>query len=345
MTATCCHPSSVSQWYRNKTLLIIVILAVPVLLSYVVPVLVPLRQALLGYFKTIWWAVALGLAISGIVDYYVPRQLISHVLAKPKKRTIFYAVGLGFFASVCSHGILAISIELHKKGASTPAVVAFLLASPWANLPLTIILIGFFGVVKTFYIVFSAIVVAITTGLIYQVLETRGWVEKNTKSLAINTNYSLKADIKERFKGYRFSVEQLRADLNGIRAGIVSISDMVLWWILIGVALASLSAAYIPPHLFHNYMGPTLSGLLVTLLVATVLEVCSEGMSPLAFEIYKQTGALGNSFVFLMAGVVTDYTEIGLLWHNVGRRAAIFLPIIAVPQVLLLGMLANTLFR
>jgi hypothetical protein len=43
-----------------------------------------------------------------------------------------------------------------------------------------------------------------------------------------------------------------------------------------------------------------------------------------------------------MAGVVTDYTEIGLLWTNIGKRTAIWLPIIAVPQVLLLGYLFNT---
>ena len=91
-------------------------------------------------------------------------------------------------------------------------------------------------------------------------------------------------------------------------------------------------------------MGPTVGGMLVTLALATVIEVCSEGSSPLAFEIFKQTGALGNSFVFLMAGVVTDYTEIGLLWQNVGKKTAIFLPIITVPQVILLGILANWLF-
>jgi len=94
-----------------------------------------------------------------------------------------------------------------------------------------------------------------------------------------------------------------------------------------------------------RFMGPTMIGILVTLALATVIEVYSEGSSPLAFEIYRQTGALGNSFVFLMAGVVTDYTEIGLLWTNVGRRTAIFLPLITVPQVIILGYLANIFLR
>ncbi len=91
-------------------------------------------------------------------------------------------------------------------------------------------------------------------------------------------------------------------------------------------------------------MGPTIMGLIVTLVVATIIEVCSEGSAPMAFEIFRQTRAFGNSFVFLMAGVVTDYTEIGLLWHNVGRRVAIWLPIITVPQVVILGIIANAIF-
>jgi hypothetical protein len=92
-------------------------------------------------------------------------------------------------------------------------------------------------------------------------------------------------------------------------------------------------------------MGPTFAGLAVTLVLATVIEVCSEGSSPLAFEIYRQTGALGNGFVFLMAGVVTDYTEIGLLFSNVGRRVALWMPLASVPQVILLGYLFNRFIK
>ena len=107
--------------------------------------------------------------------------------------------------------------------------------------------------------------------------------------------------------------------------------------------IASFARAFIPSHLFMEYMGPTTIGLVVTLFFATIIEVCSEGSSPLAFEIFSQTGAFGNSFTFLMAGVATDYTEIGLIWSNIGKKAAIWLPMITVPQVLIIGYLFNLL--
>ena len=42
-----------------------------------------------------------------------------------------------------------------------------------------------------------------------------------------------------------------------------------------------------------------------------------------------------------LAGVLTDYIEIGLLWSNIGRRTAISLPIITVPQIVLFGYALN----
>ena len=151
-------------------------------------------------------------------------------------------------------------------------------------------------------------------------------------------------DVKARFRSTKITSGKISAAVKGVYSGTLALSNMVLWWIFLGMGIASLVAAYAPHAFFQDYMGPSILGLLVTLLVATILEVCSEGTAPLAFEIYRQTGAFGNVFVFLMAGVVTDYTEIGLLWSNIGKREAILLPIIAVPQVVALGILANAIF-
>ncbi|MBU1062358.1 MAG: permease [Candidatus Omnitrophica bacterium] len=338
-----CLTCQKTKWYKNKIFIVLSILGVLCGLSYFLPILGPFRQSLVMYLQRIWWAVLLGLVLGGIIDHFIPREYVSHILSRPHKRTIFYSVILGFFMSACSHGILALSIELHKKGASNPAVVAFLLASPWANLPLTIMLIAFFGI-KALFIIFAAIVIAIITGLIYQFLESKGLIEINKNIIDTHKEFSIIKDLKGRFLSYRITASQLKQDIKGVYTGTISLANMVLWWILMGMGMASLASAYIPQNIFQNYMGPSVLGMFVVLIVATILEVCSEGTAPLAFEIYKQTMAFGNAFVFLMAGVVTDYTEIGLLYFNVGKRVAIWLPIITVPQVIVLGILANMIF-
>lgn len=329
-------------FYTGKVFLVCAVLAALMILSFAVPVLIPFRDSFLNYLKMIWWAVLAGMLLGGIIDHYIPREYISLLLAEQKKRTIVRAVFLGFLMSACSHGILALTIQLHKKGASNPSVVAFLLASPWANMAITVLLFGLFGI-KALFIIAAAVLIAVNTGLIFQILEKRGFIEKNAKTLPVSKDFSIMQDMRKRIQAYTFTIGALAQDAKGIINGALSLSDMVLWWILIGMGIASFAGAYIPAHVFHQFMGQTIIGLLVTLGVATVIEVCSEGSAPMAFEIFKQTGALGNSFVFLMAGVVTDYTEIGLLWHNVGRKTALWLPVVTVPQVILLGFIANKL--
>jgi len=338
-----CHHAK-KKWYKNKTLIVLGVLILLVLISEPIPVLIPFKESLMMYVQTIWWAILLGLFIGGLIEHFVPKDVISYMLSGNERKSIIHAVIMGFFMSICSHGILALSIQLYKKGAATPAVIAFLLASPWANLPLTLLLIGFYGLIKAFYIIMVAIIIAFVTGFIFQSLEKRSLVERNPNSLNVEDGFTIKESFKKRFENYHLSGSQLKADVGEIWKGSLSLADMVLWWILIGVGLASLAGAYVPSNLFQQYMGPTFGGMMVTLAVATILEVCSEGTAPLSFELFRQTGALGNSLVFLMAGVATDYTEIGLLWHNVGRKTAIWLPIITVPQIVFWGYLANLIF-
>ena len=329
-------------WYKERLYIVIIFTAILLILGIIVPFFNPFFNAFIDYLKLIWLAVIIGFLIGGIIDYFIPREYIKKYLSKHSKRTILYSIIFGFLMSACSHGILAISIELYKKGASTSSVIAFLLSSPWANLPITILLFSFFGV-KALFIIISALIIALITGLIYQVLEQKGLVECNIHN-GDNTDlreFSIIQDIKKRWKAYIFNFQNNIDALKGTLKGSWSLTKMVMWWLIIGMVMASFARAYIPNHIFIEYMGPTVLGLFITLFFATIIEVCSEGSSPLAFEIFNQTGAFGNSFTFLMAGVATDYTEIGLIWHNIGRKTALWLPIITVPQILILGFIFN----
>ena len=339
----CCHQDNKS-FFKSKLFLVSAITLVFIFLSYFWAPLTSFRNILFHYAGSIWWAVLLGLFLGGIIEHYIPREYISKVLARKSPLTILNAVCLGFLMSACSHGILALSIQLHKKGASNPAVVSFLLASPWANFAVTMMLLSLFGL-KGLLIIVAAVIIAINTGLIFMLLEKKGWIEQNKNIVPVAQDYSIINDFRSRLNNYKFNQSSIAADFKGVLTGMLTLAEMVLGWIILGVLLASLAGAFIPVHFFHKFMGPTLFGLIVTLVIATVIEVCSEGSSPLAFEIYRQTGALGNSFVFLMAGVVTDYTEIGLLWSNLGWRVALWMPLVTVPQVILLGYIFNLFLK
>ncbi|MDJ0700462.1 MAG: permease [Woeseiaceae bacterium] len=333
MSSHCCHaekqPAGLPK--PGKRLLVVGGVFVAVLLLSFLQPLAALNESLLGYLAIIWWAVLLGLVLGGVIDYFVPDGFIVRLLGQRRKTTLINAVLAGFLMSACSHGILAIAIQLYKKGASVPAVITFLLASPWANLPMTVLLFGFFGW-RAAYFVLGAMAVALVTGLVFTLLDGMRMIEGPAGDVdATDVSW-------DRVRNFDFG-----ESVKGVAAGSISLANMVLWWILIGILAAALIGAYVPEHFFMQWLGPDFAGMLVTLLFATVIEVCSEGTSPLAFEIYNKVGVLGNPFVFLMAGVATDYTEIGLIWTNIGKRTAIWLPIVTVPQILALGFLFNYL--
>ena len=328
----CCHETGVAEpgipAVGKKLRLFGGIFLVLLLVSFLEP-LAALNESLLDYLGIIWWAVLLGLVLGGCIDYFVPDGFVVRLLGRDSRFTLINAVLAGFLMSACSHGILAIAIQLYKKGAGVPAVITFLLASPWANLPMTVLLFGFFGW-KAAYFVFGAMAIALVTGAVFTLLDRLRLIEGPSEQAAPG-NLSW-----DRLTDFR-SAEAVK----GVTAGAVSLANMVLWWILIGVMAAAVIGAYVPAHWFMQYLGPDAIGMALTLLFATILEVCSEGTSPIAFEIFAKTGVLGNPFIFLMAGVATDYTEIGLLWSNIGKRTAIWLPVVTVPQILLAGYLLN----
>ena len=97
-----------------------------------------------------------------------------------------------------------------------------------------------------------------------------------------------------------------------------------------------------PEDAFATWFGASFVGLWLTLLAATVIEVCSEGATPIAADLMNRAGAPGNSFTFLMAGVATDYTELLSIRDTTKSwKIALFLPLVAVPQVMLVGFILN----
>lgn len=326
------HPRMARRWYKEPLFIAIALIWATYLIHLILSIigiylLASLFDKFFGYLCLTWWAILLGLLIGSLIEILVPEELMVNLLAKGK-RSILIAVFLGFLASACSHGILAIAVSLYKKGASTASTLAFLLAAPWANLAITVLLLALFGI-KALYIIGGAILVAVISGFIFQFLESRGLIE------------GVKA--KQKGKKIVWCWSGWASLVHGVSASFWSLAKMVVWWILLGFFLASALGVFVPGHIFHRFFGPSLLGMLATLVLASLIEVCSEGSAPLAFELFQKTGAFGNAFVFLQAGVATDFTEIGIVLTNIGKRAAVALILVTVPLILLLGFIFNSL--
>jgi uncharacterized membrane protein YraQ (UPF0718 family) len=285
-----------------------------------------------------WWGILAGIVAVGILGQ-VPKEVVAKILGKGGTFSgILRATFAGTLLDLCNHGILMVGMQLYRKGASLGQTIAFLISSPWNSLSLTLILIGLIGLNWTLAFVALSMVVGIVTGCCVDLLVRRGRLPENTAAGALPEDYRLRKGLSEVWKNIRPGSGNLgRMTREGL-----SESRMVLRWIFFGFVVAAAIRAFVPESIFQQYFGPSLLGLLLTLVATTIIEVCSEGSSPVAADLLNRAAAPGNAFTFLMAGAATDYTEIMALRETTRSwKATLALPLIATPQILFISWLLN----
>ncbi|MCB1843561.1 MAG: permease [Halioglobus sp.] len=289
-------------------------------------------------FNRMWWGIAIGIIFVGLLAR-VPRELVMGMLGRERGfGSLLRATLAGVFLDLCSHGILAVGMKLYERGASVGQVMAFLLASPWNSFSLTLILFGLIGVGWTLLFILLSLVIGLITGSVFDAQVRRGVLPENPWRAELGEAQPLPTLWREFTRSLQFS---LRGSADVLRDGFEG-SRIVIRWTLFGLVLAALIRALVPEEAFATWFGATMGGLWLTLLATTVIEVCSEGSTPIAADLMNRAGAPGNSFTFLMAGVATDYTEIMSIRDTTRSwRIALFLPLITVPQVMLIGAVLN----
>lgn len=295
-------------------------------------------HAVLGILATMWWSIALGIVIIGLMSK-VPRDFFTAIMGADKSfGGLVRAVFGGLLLDLCCHGILLVAAKLYERGVSLAQVVTFLVASPWNSVSLTLVLIALIGWKWTLLYIIGSMVIALLTGMILQALTSKGVLPSNPNSIEMTQDFKLKDELKPLFKNIKFTksgcIDILKS---GWRDG-----KMIIKWLLFGTIIAASLRTFIPAEMFADWLGPSVSGLFITLLFATVIEICSEGSAPVAGEIVTAAHAPGNGFTFLMAGVATDYTELAVIKEFTRSwTVALAIPLITVPQVLLIGWLMN----
>lgn len=288
--------------------------------------------------NTMWWGLLLGLIMVALLSK-MPREFVISILGRGDGITgILRATLAGVFLDLCNHGILMVGAKLYERGASTGQVIAFLVASPWNSFSLTLVLVALIGVPWTLAFIALSMGIAIVTGLIFDWLVQRKVLPPNPNATSLPDNFHFWRDARRGICNTNYDI----AFFQDLLVTGVKESRMVIRWILFGVVLAGLVQTFVDTENLQTYFGPTLAGLGFTVMVATLLEVCSEGSTPIAADLLTRAQAPGNSFAFLMTGVATDYTEIMVLKDTTRSwRVSLFLPLITVPQVLLISWFMN----
>ena len=336
---SCCPPKEKFDWLLWGSAALVAIGFVLALLPFELPgFLNAYAEGVYELASRMWWGVLIGLVMVGFLSK-VPREFVLSVMGWGGTFTgLVRAVLAGVLLDLCNHGILMVGAKLYERGASYGQVVAFLVASPWNGFSLTLVLVALIGIKWTIAFIAFSMVIALIAGIAFDVLERKGIITANPNKADLPEGFHFWTEAKAGLKSVRWD-GAFFADV--VKKGI-SESRMVLRWILFGIVLAVVVRAFMTGDMFSDYFGPTFLGLLATIGAATIIEVCSEGSTPLAADLITRANAPGNSFAFLMTGVATDYTEIMVLKSATGRWLnALLLPVVTVPQVLVVAYFLN----
>lgn len=333
-----CPPKGRIDWLLYGSLGLIAVGIVLHFLPVHIPFFSMFGHAATELMSIMWWGIVLGIIAVGVM-HHVPKEYFNAMLGRGDTfGGLIRAAVAGLVLDLCSHGVLMIGAKLYERGASLAQVMTFLIATPWNSLTVTLILIALIGWQWTLIFIAGSLLIAIMTGMIYQLLVKRGVLPSNPHSFDLPTDFEIIPDAKRRLKAFRPS----RAWTKSVLVHGWTDGRMVMRWLFFGTVLAALIRAFVPDEIMADYFGPTMMGLMLTLIATTIIEVCSEGSTPIGAELVVRAGAPGNGFTFLMAGVATDYTEIMVTREfSKSWRAALFLPLVTVPQVILLGWLMN----
>lgn len=260
----------------------------------------------------------IGFLFAGLLKAFVPTEILLRYLGGKNIRSILSATIIGIPLPLCSCGVIPTGIGLYKQGASRSATIAFLIATPATTITTITISLGLLGLKFTIATVMTCFLVAAITGFIALV------------TLKENENkVKLGQEITHRFKiNGIFICPECRHHLKeGLKTtfqyGFIKMAADIGKYIIIGLFLAGIISTIFPPTLIYKYLGKGFLPLIIMILVATPMYICSTASIPFVAALIAKGMHPAAGLVFLIAGPATNASTIITVWKTMGRNTAL----------------------
>ena len=274
----------------------------------------------------------LGTLASGLVEVFVRREVLLRLLPSGAFAGALTGSLLGMIFPVCECGVIPLARRLIRKGVRLPVGIAFMLAAPVVNPVVIASTIAAFGLgpMALWRFALSGLI-AVAVGLVFS-------VERQPQRLlqpASIQGGSRAADVAILTKPLRARVQR------ALQIAAEEFFEMGRFLIL-GAALAALMQALVPQSLLLGLgSGPVLS-VLVLMLLAAVLSICSTVDSFVALAFARAfTG--GSVLAFLVFGPMVDIKST-LLYLNVFRRRTVLYILLLTFMLTLVGAVFVNLY-
>ena len=264
----------------------------------------------------------LGFLIAGILHVFVPKGFYNKYLSKNNRWAVLWAALLGIPLPLCSCGVIPTAVGLRREKASKGAVASFLIATPQTGIDsilATFSLMGLgFAIIRP--------VAALVTGVCGGLLVNRFVPEDDDADVSASGSCEVESGNRV-WRVLRYAYYQMIQDIGGR--------------LVIGLVVAALIQVAVPDEFFLSFGSEPLLQMLVILVVAVPMYICSTGSIPVAAALIMKGLSPGAALVMLMAGPAVNLASILVIRKSMGQRFTwIYLLTIVVFSVLF-GLLVN----
>lgn len=263
-------------------------------------------------------ALIAGLLLAGLLHVLLPTGFVHRQLSRAGLGSTVKAVLVGVPLPLCSCGVVPTALALNRDGASRGATTGFLISTPQTGVDSILVSATFLGWPFALFKVLAAAVTGLIGGLIADRVEPTP-----AQSAPPPSGDASKPSPRTIAAVADFAVHDLLGSIDR--------------WIVFGVLAAALITTLTPDDFFQQLSwAQGLTGMLLMLLIALPLYVCSTASVPIAASFVAAGMPAGTALVFLMAGPATNIATLGAVYRTLGGRIlAVYLGTVIVMSIAL----------
>ena len=265
----------------------------------------------------------LGFFIAGVLHVFVPQKFYANYLSRKNRLSVLWAALLGIPLPLCSCGVIPTAIGLKNEKASKGAIASFLIATPQTGIDSILATFSLMGLGFAIVRPVAALITGVCGGLLVNRLvreDNNCTVKDNSQLSALNSQLKI-------YRVVKYAYYDMIRDI-GLR-------------LLIGLVVAALIQVVVPDEFFLSFGSQPLLQMLVILVIAVPMYICSTGSIPVAAALMMKGLSPGAALVMLMAGPAVNLASILVVHKSIGRRFTLIYLMTIVGFAVLFGLLLN----
>lgn len=263
----------------------------------------------------------LGFLIAGILHVFVPQKFYTRYLSAGNKWAVMWAALLGVPLPLCSCGVIPTAIGLRNEKASKGAVASFLIATPQTGIDSILATYSLLGLGFAIIRPAAALVTGICGGLLVNRL-----VKEDDNLVVSGTGCRVETGSRI-WRVLRYAYYEMMQNIGGR--------------LVLGLLVAALIQVAVPDEFFLHFGKQPLLQMLVILLIAVPMYICSTGSIPVAAALMMKGLSPGAALVMLMAGPAVNLASILVVRKSLGRRFTWIYLLVIIGFSILFGCLVN----